>query len=48
MKRVEGSGRIGAPPGEVFAFLSDLDNLAGWQSGIVSAERVDSGEMRVG
>jgi carbon monoxide dehydrogenase subunit G len=48
MKRVEGEGRIAAPPAEVFAYLADLDNLAAWQGGIVRAERVDSGEMRVG
>lgn len=48
MKRVEGSARIGAPPADVFAYLSDLDNLAEWQSGIVRAERVDTGEMQVG
>jgi len=45
---VEGSGRIAAPPAEVFGYLSDLGNLADWQSGIVSAERVDDGAMRVG
>ena len=48
MQRVERSARIPAPPSEVFAYLSDLDNLAEWQSGIVSAERVDVGPMRVG
>ena len=48
MQRVERSARIPAPPSEVFAYLSDLDNLAEWQSGIVSAERVDDGPMRVG
>jgi len=48
MQRVERSARIPAPPSEVFAYLSDLDNLAEWQVGIVSAERVDTGPMRVG
>jgi len=48
MQRVERTARIPAPPSEVFAYLADLDNLAEWQSGIVSAERVDSGPMRVG
>jgi len=48
MQRVERTARILAPPSEVFAYLSDLDNLAEWQSGIVSAERVDTGPMRVG
>ena len=48
MQRVERTARIPAPPSEVFAYLADLDNLAEWQSGIVSAERVDSGPMAVG
>ena len=48
MQRVERTARIPAPPSAVFAYLSDLDNLAEWQSGVVSAERVDSGPMRVG
>ncbi|MGZ8563305.1 MAG: SRPBCC family protein [Candidatus Limnocylindria bacterium] len=48
MQRVERTARIPAPPSEVFAYLADLDNLAEWQNGIVSAERVDSGPMRVG
>ncbi|HEX2884173.1 MAG TPA: SRPBCC family protein [Candidatus Limnocylindria bacterium] len=48
MRRVEGQGRVEAPPDEVFAYLADLDNLADWQSGIVTAERVDAGEMQVG
>jgi carbon monoxide dehydrogenase subunit G len=48
MQRVERTARIPAPRSEVFAYLSDLDNLAEWQSGLVSAERVDSGPMRVG
>lgn len=48
MQRVERTARIPAPPSEVFAYLADLNNLAEWQSGIVSAERVDSGPMRVG
>ena len=48
MQRVERTARIPAPPSEVFAYLADLDNLVEWQSGIVSAERVDDGPMRVG
>ena len=48
MQRVERTARIPAPPSEVFEYLSNLDNLAEWQSGIVSAERVDAGEMQVG
>jgi uncharacterized protein YndB with AHSA1/START domain len=48
MKRVERRAVIGAPPAEVFAYLSDLDTLAEWQGGIVSARRTSYGEMGVG
>jgi len=48
MQRVERRAVIGAPPAEVFAYLSDLENLAEWQSGVVSARRTSEGEMRVG
>jgi uncharacterized protein YndB with AHSA1/START domain len=48
MRRVERTAVIPAPPADVFAYLADLANLAEWQSGIVSAERIDTGEMRVG
>lgn len=48
MKRVERRAVISAPPAEVFAYLSDLDTLAEWQGGIVSARRTSDGEMRVG
>jgi uncharacterized protein YndB with AHSA1/START domain len=39
---------IAAPPAEVFAYLSDLDNLSEWQMGITSARRTSEGEMGVG
>ena len=48
MQRVERHAVIGASPDEVFAYLSDLDTLAEWQSGVVSARRTTGGEMRVG
>lgn len=48
MQRVERSARIGAPREEVFAYLADLENLAEWQTGVVSAERTSEGEMGVG
>jgi len=47
MQRVEQSARIPAPPSEVFAYVSDLDNLAQWQSGVVSARMTSDGEMGV-
>ncbi len=48
MKRVEASARISAAPADVFAFLADLDNLADWQTGIVTAEQTSPGEVTVG
>ncbi len=39
---------MGAPPAEVFAYLPNLDNLAEWQMGVVSARRTSEGEMGVG
>ena len=48
MQRVERRAVIGAPPAELFAYLSNLDNLPEWQTGIVSAQRTSEGEMRVG
>ena len=48
MQRVERTARIGAPPSEVFAYISDLDKLSEWQSGVTAAERTSPGEMRAG
>ncbi len=48
MKRVERSIRIPAPPPVVFAYISDLDNLAEWQAGVTGARRTSDGEMGVG
>ena len=48
MQRVERRAVIGAPPSEVFAYLSDLNNLADWQSGVVEARLTSDGEMGVG
>ena len=48
MQRVERQAVIGASPAEVFAYLSDLDRLAEWQSGVTSTRRTSDGEMRVG
>jgi carbon monoxide dehydrogenase subunit G len=45
MQRVERTARIGASPAAVFAYLSDLDNLAEWQMGVVSATQTSEGEM---
>ena len=48
MKRVERQAVIGAPPAEVFAYLSDLENLSEWQTGVTSARRTSEGDMGVG
>ena len=48
MQRVERHAVIGASPEDVFAYLSDLDTLAEWQSGVTSARRTSDGEMRIG
>lgn len=48
MKRVERTTTIRATPEALFAFLSDLDRLAEWQSGVVSAHRTSPGELGVG
>jgi len=48
MQRVERRAVIGAPPAEVFAYLSDLDNLAEWQMGVTSARRTSDGGMGAG
>ena len=48
MKRVERRAVIGGTPAEVFAYISDLDNLSEWQMGVKSARVTSEGEMRVG
>jgi carbon monoxide dehydrogenase subunit G len=48
MQRVERTARLAAPPDEVFAYLSELENLAEWQSGVTSAHRTSQGGMRTG
>lgn len=48
MQRVERRAVIGAPPAEVFAYLSDLDHLAEWQAGVTDARRTSETEMGIG
>jgi carbon monoxide dehydrogenase subunit G len=48
MQRIERSARINAAPDQLFAYLSDLDRLPEWQSGIVAAGRTSPGELTVG
>ncbi len=48
MRTVEQSTEIAAPPQRVFEFVSELDNLPRWQSGILSTEKTTSGPMQPG
>ncbi|MBW3612900.1 MAG: SRPBCC family protein [Chloroflexi bacterium] len=48
MQRVERTTRLGAPPDEVFAYVSDLDTLSEWQGGVTSARRTSEGGMQAG
>lgn len=48
MKEAERSAEIGRSADEVFAFLSEIDNLPRWQSGVISAEKTSDGPIGVG
>ena len=48
VQRIERTARIAAPPERVFGYVADLDNLAEWQTGIVTARRTSDGELGVG
>ena len=48
MKRVERTANINAPPSVVFAYRSDLRNVADWMTGVVSADQTSEGEMGLG
>lgn len=47
-RQVERHARIDAAPDVVFAYVADLDRLAEWQAGIVSAELTSDGRIGVG
>jgi uncharacterized protein YndB with AHSA1/START domain len=48
MKRVERRAHVAAPPGAVFDYLANLENLPQWQSGVISAQRTSPGDLGVG
>jgi carbon monoxide dehydrogenase subunit G len=48
VKEAERSAEIPLPAGDVFAFLSNLENLSRWQSGVLRAELTSPGPIRVG
>jgi uncharacterized membrane protein len=48
MRQAERSAEISRPAQEVFAFLSNLENLPRWQSGVLRAELTTPGPIAVG
>jgi len=48
VKEAERSAEISRPADEVFAFLSNLENLPRWQSGVIRAEQASAGPLGVG
>jgi carbon monoxide dehydrogenase subunit G len=48
VRRVERSAVVAAPPDDVFAYVSELDNLPNWQTGIVDVRRTSDGLVGVG
>jgi carbon monoxide dehydrogenase subunit G len=48
VKQAERSAEIPLPADEVFAFLSNLENLPRWQSGVLRAELTSPGPIGVG
>jgi carbon monoxide dehydrogenase subunit G len=48
MIRIEESTQISRPRDEVFDFLTNVDNLPKWQSGVVQSRRLTQGAVRVG
>jgi Polyketide cyclase / dehydrase and lipid transport len=45
---VEQSVIINIPPGEIFTFVSDFENLTSWSSSVISARKIASEDMLVG
>lgn len=48
MIRVEELATVKRPPPEVFAYLANLDNIARWQSEVVTSKVTSSGPVGVG
>ena len=46
--KVEQSVFVNLPAGEIFAYLSNLENLADWSGVVISARKISSGDMLVG
>jgi uncharacterized membrane protein len=45
---VEHSVFINLPAGEIFAYMSNLENLVDWSGAVISARKISSEEMLVG
>lgn len=39
---------INLPPGEIFAYMSDLENLADWSSVVIAARKISPESLHVG
>ena len=48
MIRIESSIQVSRPRDRVFDFLTDVDNLPKWQSGVIQSKRLTQGPVRVG
>ena len=48
MIRIESSVQISRPRDQVFGFLTDLDNLPKWQTGVIQSKRLTDGPVRAG
>jgi uncharacterized membrane protein len=46
--KVEQSIHINLPTEEIFAYLSNLENMANWSSAVISARKISSEEMLIG
>jgi len=48
MIHIDSSTQISRPRDEVFDFITNVDNLPKWQSGVVQSKRLSDGAVRVG
>jgi carbon monoxide dehydrogenase subunit G len=48
MIKIDSSTQVARPRDEVFAFLTDIENIPRWQSGVVQSRPISEGPFRVG
>ena len=48
MIKIEASTQIGQPRDAVFEFITDIDNLPRWQTGVIQSKRLSQGPIRPG